>query len=397
MNPGLSGLLDAYQAQREQNRPFVLATIMAAQGSTYRKPGARMLIDADGRCFGLLGGGCFEGDLVERARDVLADGLTRVVAYDMRGADDNLWGLGLGCNGAVRVLLQRLAADNDFAPLAALADAASRRRPCVVSTVVDCERCADLLGATIVVREENGDIPDFDRYLPVAGPPHSKSGMSPFSPFFNEGSPALPDDIQRRARTVLRERRSRLLMHGSGQSTITVFHHFVPPPPHILVLGAGVDAEPVVRFAKGLGWRVTVADHRPAKAENFPDADTFVAATPESLDGTINTGDFAAAVVMSHKLERDRLYLMALARSEIPYIGLLGPAARRRSLLDSLGEDAGRIEARTYGPVGLDIGAETPEEIALSIVAGIQAVIGGREGGFLSQPRDEMLARAGIG
>ncbi|MBA3563829.1 MAG: XdhC family protein, partial [Gammaproteobacteria bacterium] len=113
MTAGMSGLLEAYRAQRDSGRPLVLATIVAAQGSTYRKPGARMLIDADGKCVGLLGGGCFEGDLVERAREVLADGGTRAIDYDMRGADDDLWGLGLGCNGAVRVLLQRLAPGND--------------------------------------------------------------------------------------------------------------------------------------------------------------------------------------------------------------------------------------------------------------------------------------------
>lgn len=360
MTAGMSGLLEAYRAQRDSGRPLVLATIVAAQGSTYRKPGARMLIDADGKCFGLLGGGCFEGDLVERAREVLADGRTRAIDYDMRGADDDLWGLGLGCNGAVRVLLQRLAAGNDFQPLAALVDAADRRQVCVVATVIDCGVAGDQLGASIVISD----------------------GIDASY----EHPPALPGAILRHARTSLRERRPRLLTHPAEDGSITVFYDFVPPPPHILILGAGVDAEPVVRLAKALGWNVTVADHRSVRARFFPDADAFVTATPESLDASIGRGDYAAAVVMSHKLEQDRLYLMALARSNIPYIGLLGPAGRREALLGSLGKDARRLERRSYGPVGLDLGAETPEEIALSIISGIQAFLQGRSGGVLASP-----------
>lgn len=368
MRPGLNGLLEDFEAERERGRPVVLATLVAAQGSTYRKPGARMLIDAHGQCSGLLGGGCFENDLSERAREVLASGRARVITYDLRGADDDLWGLGLGCNGAVRVLLQRLDPGNGYQPLAALAEAARRRQACVIGSVVEQDADADRLGASIVV----------------------SAGEEVFSGRYDD----LPPEARRRAASALRDGRSQLVTHEGG---ITVYYDFVAPPPHILILGAGVDAEPVVRLALSLGWRVSLVDHRPARAAHFPDAHAFVPATPDVLAAAIGSDDYSAAVVMSHRLDQDRLYLTALARSPIPYIGLLGPAARRRSLLDSLGEEARVLEARTRSPTGLDIGAESPEEIALSIVAGIQAFLTGRKGGFLSQMPGATRARARLG
>ena len=135
MSHDLPTLFEAYDRHRDAGRPLVFATIVDTEGSTYRKPGARMLLESDGRQSGILGGGCFEADLALRADSVLADGEARIVEYDMRGDDDLVWGLGLGCNGLVRILLQRLASDDDYQPFDYLAAAASGHQTAVLATV----------------------------------------------------------------------------------------------------------------------------------------------------------------------------------------------------------------------------------------------------------------------
>ena len=150
------------------------------------------------------------------------------------------------------------------------------------------------------------------------------------------------------------------------------------PPLPMLVLGAGPDAQPVVNLASQLGWSVTVVDHRShyAQAESFPGATAVLNGGPGTTDAMLNgRTQFSAAVVMSHHFTSDLAYLRALARSEVPYIGLLGPIVRRERLLAALGTDANRLGSRLHAPVGLDLGADTPEAIALSIVAEIHSVV----------------------
>lgn len=148
----------------------------------------------------------------------------------------------------------------------------------------------------------------------------------------------------------------------------------VEPPPQILVLGAGLDAEPVVRFAAELGWRCTVTDHRQA----YVDTGDFAAAVAchciavGEIGTKLDLSRFDAAVVMSHHLVSDRAYLRQLADTDIRYIGLLGPAQRRERLLADLGASAEKLRSRLYGPAGLDLGGRGPAPIALSIVAQIQ-------------------------
>jgi xanthine/CO dehydrogenase XdhC/CoxF family maturation factor len=153
----------------------------------------------------------------------------------------------------------------------------------------------------------------------------------------------------------------------------TILFSILQPPPRILVLGAGLDAEPVVRLASELGWRVTVQDHRPAYVESgdFATAEQVHCEPVAEVSKAIDLQQFAAAIVMSHHLASDRMYLKQLAATEIGYIGLLGPRDRRRRLLEDLGEVAARLDSRLHGPAGLDIGGRGPASIALSIVAEI--------------------------
>ncbi|MDD1621263.1 MAG: XdhC family protein [Methylococcaceae bacterium] len=353
----INRLIAAYRQLQGQNEPFVLATIVETAGSTYQKAGARMLIARGGELNGLLGGGCFEGDLVEHARSVFETGAAKTVFYDMRSPDDEVWGLGLGCNGAVRIFLQLLTAADDFSPLNIIADAGEAHQEGLLVTI--CE----------------SDHPDF----PVA---HSL--FLPASSIEDRQLSSFPFGATNQQTT--HRGKPRLEAHAIGGQTIKAFYDPIQPSSQLLILGAGDDAMPLAQCAKALGWRVSIADHRPAylNETRFPQADLLLHLRPETLGRHLNLNHFSAAVLMTHNIDHDRRFLAALADSTIPFVGLLGPAHRGERLLQSLENVGERLRERTYGPVGLDIGAETPEEIALSIMAGIHAELKDRSGGQLS-------------
>jgi len=350
-------LLTAYRAASRQTDKLVLATIIETFGSTYQKAGAKMLIAPDGELTGLLGGGCFEQDLIEHARPVFETGKAKTVFYDMRSPADAVWGLGMGCNGAVRIFLQLLSAADDFSPLNHIATVDAAQDFGLLVTVIESAH------------------PDF----PV--------GRSLF----------LPDSADRQDAPLpftAAQPKPRLEAHTVGGHEVKAFYDPLQAPTHLLVLGAGTDAIPLVQCAKALGWRVTVADYRPGYLgkERFPGADAVQHVLPQALDSHLDLDRFSAVVLMTHHFDYDRRFLAAIAGSRIPFIGLLGPAQRRERLLCSLQEAGESIEDRVFGPVGLDIGAETPEEIALAAVAGIQAALKGRSGGQLGLKARALVA-----
>jgi xanthine dehydrogenase accessory factor len=325
----------------------VLATVVATAGSTYRKPGARMLIMVDGSNLGLLSGGCLESDLQLHAQEVMQSGAARAVEYDMRGPDDLLFGIGAGCEGAMRVLLE-LAGPGS--PAAAALAAAGR-----------ATQAGDASSLALV--HESGDLP-LGTYL---------------------AEPPLHPKLVAAGHEALAEGASRGVEWGVGSGRTRAFVQFLAPPPHLLICGAGPDAQPVALTARGLGWRVSVVDHRPAfaVASRFPGADVRVA-QPERLRSEIDLARCHAAVVMSHHLASDETYLRELAEAGVPaYVGLLGPEARRGRIARNLGPLTEKLRFRIRGPVGIDIGATTPEAIALSIVSQIHAWLAGRA---LSEP-----------
>lgn len=323
----------------------VLATVVATAGSTYRKPGARMLIMADGSYFGLLSGGCLEADLKLHAQEVLNGGAIRAVEYDMRGPDDVLFGIGAGCEGAMRVLIEP-ANSMDRATVALAA--AGRITAAGSSTCLICVH-------------ESSDLP-----------------LGTYSTA--DGSAAMPAALAAAAQAALTEESSREVAIGGAATRLRAFVQFLAPPPHLLLCGAGPDAEPVAAAAGALGWRVSVVDHRPAyaQAQRFPGAQVALA-DPAALADTVDLGRCHAAVVMSHHLASDLAYLRALGAARSPaYVGLLGPPTRRRRIVDELGPAAELLTTRLRGPVGLDIGAATPESIALAIVSEVHASLAGR-------------------
>lgn len=341
----LAPLLRDFRELQAAGEAFVLATVIATEGSTYGKTGTQMLITAGSRLRGLLSGGCLEVDLVEHARKVLATGTTHVASYDMRGEDDLLFGIGSGCEGAMQVLLQRVGPAEEWQPLAQVAACIEARRAGTLALIVDGFAAGRAWWAG------GGDAPW-----------------------------AEPQAV-RDARTA-EDSRPQLLECRIGGAPVRVLVMPLALPPHLLLCGAGADAVPLARLAVGLGLRVTVCDHRPAlaTAERFPLCEVRCAPAGE-FDAMVATRQVDAAIVMSHHLPADLEYLRALAaRPGIAYVGLLGPAARRERLLADLGPLAAGLRPRLRAPLGLDIGARTPEAIALAAVAEIHAWIAGRGG-----------------
>jgi xanthine dehydrogenase accessory factor len=331
-----------FEHSRSEDDPGVLATVVATAGSTYRKAGARMLILANGGHLGLLSGGCLEADLKEHAEEVLRCGTARTVEYDMRGPDSILFGVAAGCEGAMRVLLEP--AGRGTPAERALLAAGQRVRAGLPMALVAVHECNELALGTY-----------------TAAPPLTPTLMT-------AAAQALAASISRDVRSA-----------AEGCSA-RAFVQYLAPAPHLLICGGGPDAQPVVASARGLGWRVTVVDHRPAYAlaTRFPGAEVKLIDAP-LLHSIVDLSGCHATVVMSHHLQSDAAYLRELALAGYPaFIGLLGPAARRERLLGELGSDMRALRSRLRGPVGLDLGAITPEGIALAIVSQIHAWLAGR-------------------
>lgn len=301
-------------------QPGVLATLVSVEGSSYRRPGARLLVRPDRSRIGSISGGCLEEDVIARAAAVFESGQPETVIYDTTSENDLVWGVGLGCHGVVRVLLEKMPPAPPWA--VALASNARRRRTTAVSVTFGGE--------------------DLSRWG------------------------------------------TRLAAPGDCADPEALFLQMIAPPPALVIFGAGDDAQPLARLAHELGWHVTVADPRPAFAtpERFPTADTCVVAPADTLVGRVAPDSHALAVVMTHHYVHDLPILRDLLPRPLGYLGLLGPRKRADRILQDI--VAGGLElssaqrARLHAPVGLDLGADSPEQVALSIVAEIQATLSGR-------------------
>ena len=354
-------ILNALAVMRARGEPAALATIIRVAGSTYRRAGARLLIRQDETTVGSISGGCLEGDVAEAAREVLRTGRARLMTYDLTADDDAVWGLGLGCNGKIEVFVEAVRPDATPDVAALLQACIDDRKFAALATVIASPSESDrTVGARLFVPEEGR----------VAG---------------SLGDPALDARVTALARRQIADGKTTTvpvdLPGGRGELFIEV----ITPPLPLLVCGAGHDVVPLVRQAHEQGWWVMVADSRPAFATRarFPQADEVFLVEDRDVGRTVRIDRQTFVVVMTHNFLHDLEILRGLLATPARYIGLLGPRARTDKLLAELErtgvtlDDAQR--ARLYGPVGLDTGADSPEEIALSILAEILAVRNGRE------------------
>ncbi|SDK36800.1 Xanthine and CO dehydrogenase maturation factor, XdhC/CoxF family [Catalinimonas alkaloidigena] len=351
----IKAILEAYdRAVSSEAPPVALATVVHVRGSSYRRPGARMLMFERGRWIGAISGGCLEGDALRRAQEVTRSGEPRLVTYDTTNdADARSLGVGLGCQGVIDVLIEPLVHPAAQQHLDSLRTLAERREASVLATVFRTEGTLELPLALhqLVSRQE-----------PIA--------------------PLSTDSIDE----VLQQERSAVRTFTTAEGSADVLLEYVAPELEVLIFGAGFDAQPVVTLAHQLGWRVVVTDDCVVHVapKRFPEASCVVYAGRTEAVPQLQPGRFSAAVLLSHNYEYDLAVLRTLLPTEVAYIGILGPRKKWERMQDALAaEGAPTEDPRIFSPIGLDLGAETPEEIALSIVAEIQAFFRKRTGGML--------------
>jgi xanthine/CO dehydrogenase XdhC/CoxF family maturation factor len=356
----IGDVLAAIEALSVKGERMALATIVAVRGSTYRRPGARLLVPEEGAPVGNISGGCLEGDVADMARIVMEEGRPRLAGWDLTADDDAVWGLGLGCNGAIEVFIEP--AEKAAEVAGALRAALEEERPISVVTVLESERAGVEAGARLVVRGDG-----------------TAEGSL--------GDPDVDGQAVDAARRLLAEERSEVRALVPG---ILAFVEVLDPPLRLVVCGAGHDAIPLVRAASVLGWNVSVVDDRPAllNRDRFPEAKAFVAVEePAEAAKAAGVDERTFVVVMTHNFLRDKAYIRSLLGSPAAYVGMLGPAARSERLLMELRDEGVEVgdeaRGRIHGPAGLDLGGEGPEEIAQAILAEIVAVKRRRAGGFL--------------
>jgi xanthine/CO dehydrogenase XdhC/CoxF family maturation factor len=352
MNNEATRLLQAVQEAQTNGTPAAIATVVRVRGSAYRREGTKMLITADGEQVCTISGGCLEQEVGEIAKRVITTGKPEIKGFDLD--EDEVWGLGLGCGGAVDVYIEPLELEG---PLLAWFDAVRNYLPAVLATRL----------ATAHRPAKRHFISLDGRRLGNLGDPILEAHV---------GAIALEELSQLHPRSHMQD-----FKLDSGE-VVEFFLDINVPPPELLIFGAGHDAIPLAAFARQLGFRVTVVDARQAflTPEHFPEA-TLIRSHPSTFAERVEIDSRCYAVVMNHHLERDRSSLAFLLESPARYIGVLGPSSRYRQMLETLEVDAPPPDVRN--PVGIDIGADTPEEIAVSIMAEILAVRGGYEGGFL--------------
>ena len=328
----------------------VLATVVDLKGSGYRLPGARMLIKANGDATGTVSGGCLEADVMERAKRVLQAGQAEVFTYDTTAEENSVFSLNMGCRGVMRILMEAVDATSET--ISAIRSVYSDRVALCGAVVIRSEVDSLPVGRRIKIGNVVPEMPSIDADLRTFADSHSNYQTDTYE---------VGDDL------------------------VEVAFERISPPVQLYIFGAGADAVPLADAANGLGWEVNVCDHRPAflTAERFPKCNALV-----GLDRDVapewDVDDLTAFVLMNHNYDRDKAMLTGALRSKAFYVGALGPKRRTEQMMKELGNPFTENElSRFRAPAGLDIGGDTPEAIAVSIVAEIQSVLKHRSGGPL--------------
>jgi xanthine/CO dehydrogenase XdhC/CoxF family maturation factor len=360
----LNDIIAAYDQSVLQKKRTALVTVVEVQGSSYRRPGARMLVTEDGEITGAISGGCLEGDALRKAQSAMYRQQNRLEIYDTTDEEDHNLGVQLGCNGIVYILFEPIVPGHENNPIHLLKKTARERKAALLVTVFNRNKNAAQTGTCYFLNE-------------------------------NEAVSLEEGNVGMEALRTLQQKRS-VVQTGADDS---VLYQFIPPPIQLLIVGAGNDVQPLADMAFLLGWKIVVLDGRPAYAtpQRFPKADKTILSKSADILSAVRIDEQTAVVLMTHNYNYDVAALEQFLRTDCPYIGVLGPRKKLHKMLDELATNGIDIPAdalhKIHGPVGLDIGAETSEEIALSILAEIKAVFSKRRGGSLRERRIEIHER----
>ena len=371
----IKNILAAFQQAQAEGKRCALATVVHVEGSSYRRPGARMLVTDDGQMTGAISGGCLEGDALQKALYAINQQQNKLVVYDTTDDDDLQFGVQLGCNGIVYILFEPIDPSQAVQPLRLLEELVARRRDAVLATLFALDKKQEQPGTSLLFTD---------------GITHT----------------ALPEawlalvtaDVQ----ASYDEKISAFKEYRPGGQFINGFIEFAPAPPSLVIAGAGNDVLPLVEMMSMLGWQITVVDGRPqfATARRFGKADKILVAKPAQVLQQLTTNAQTLFVLMTHNYNYDLGLLRELLPQGYPYIGILGPRKKLDKMLGELEREGMRLTdgqlASIHSPIGLDIGAETAEEIAISIVAEIRAFLSGRTGEHLKNIQQSIHDRPGL-
>ena len=364
-------ILQAYAKAESEGRRAALATVVLVEGSSYRRPGARMLVTEDGQLTGAISGGCLEGDALRKALFAIHQQQNKLVTYDTTHEDDLRFGVQLGCNGIVHILFEPIVENANHNPIRLLRQLTLERKEAVLVTLFSRDRNAMQPGTCQLYRDGRtwGTVP-----------------------------PQLLDVTETCIRQAYADHASAFPGWEAEGQAIYGFIEFIAPPPSLVIAGAGNDVLPLVEITSMLGWHTTVVDGRGhyATKERFGAADDVVVAKAEEVLSRVQTDTRTLFLLMTHNYNYDLALLKELLTREFFYIGILGPRKKLERMFGELREQGVTASERQlttiHGPVGLDIGAETAEEIAISIVAEIKAILAGRAGMSLKEKQSSIHA-----
>ncbi|MBD1395348.1 XdhC family protein [Mucilaginibacter glaciei] len=356
----LKEIVNAFYVAQKAGKQTALATVVHVEGSSYRRAGARMLVTDDGQLTGAISGGCLEGDALRKALLVMAQQQPLLVTYDTTDDDDAKFGVGLGCNGVIHILIEPISIADASNPVNFFNLFLSKREPAVLITIFNMEDRHAAQYGTSLLFDQRGGI----------------SGALPAS--------TISDAVLVDAAEVLRSGNTTTKTYFY-QDNYTCFIELLQPSVSLVIVGAGNDAIPLMQMAKVLGWQITIVDGRAnyATAARFPLADKLIVAKPHEVTPQIKLDKRTVFMLMTHNYNYDAALLKYILPLQTPYIGVLGPKKRLARMLAELSDDAVLVKENSdlvYGPAGLNIGSENAEEIALSILSEIQSVLNNRNG-----------------
>ena len=346
-------ILELWSGAERAGEESVLATVVKTQGSSYRLSGARLLLTRRGQRAGSISGGCLEDDLVKRAWWLTEAGPV-IRRYDTTPEGEITREYGLGCSGIIHILLERVV-PGQARLLELLQEVRSSRTPAAVMHVL---KPSIEVGKRLILNTQ-GRIEH------------------------NLADPVLENWLFQTAQDLLKDSQPRAHFFDG---THEIFAETIAPPVRLLIFGAGDDAVPLTQLARHLGWQVHVYDGRAhyARAEKFPSAQQ-VSVLKLDEGAEVESDRWTAAVIMSHSYSQDLGRLRDLSGRALPYLGVLGPQKRTQQLIEDAGLERNQLRSVLRSPMGLDIGADGPEQVALAVAAEIQAVVNGRDGGALYQ------------
>ena len=368
-------IINAYNKARKNEKRLALATLVHLNGSSYRRPGARMIVDEEGQLTGAISGGCLEGDALRKAVFCIHTQIPKLVVYDTSDEEDATIGIQLGCSGIIQVLFEPINENDPLNPIELLKKAIQKRQNTVLVTLYAPQiKKGDIVGTSILL-EESGEF-------------HNNSSFQ-----------FVPKTLMQDIKDTLTIKKSSFKSYQQNDHTFNAFLSFISPPISLVIVGAGNDAIPLQSIAETLGWEVTIVDgrHTYAKIERFSSACQIIVSKPEKVLQQIPIDEKTVFVLMTHNYNYDYAILKALLDKNVTYIGALGPKKKLDNMITDLKAENIFLNERQknilYGPVGLELGAETPAEIALSITAEIMSVMHNKKGGSLRNLLTEIHPR----